>query len=195
MKVRHRLLLGLLLALVQLPLLATSASAASAGAAGGYQVEVVIFRALNSAASEDLAVPAEGRGFGGQLDRGTAAPHLLRKLDASQMQLGGVAARLRSSGAYQVLAHAAWVQTATDWPHHGALGLEDLGITVPGLSGGFYLERGPQLLHFGMELHLGGSPSWSLSELRKVKFNDKNYFDHPGFGVIAIVSQARHGEP
>ena len=35
-----------------------------------------------------------------------------------------------------------------------------------------------------------GGKGWSFDELRKVKFNEKNYFDHPGFGVIAIVSPA-----
>jgi len=39
-------------------------------------------------------------------------------------------------------------------------------------------------------LHLGDEHGWSLSELRKVKFNERNYFDHPAFGVIAIVSPA-----
>jgi len=164
------------------------APALAAGAATAYQVEVLIFRNLAPPPVENLAAPAEGRGFGGNLDRGAAPPTLLRNLDVSQMQMGGLAARLRSSGGWQVLAHTGWLQTATDWPRHGGLALEDLGITVPGLSGNFYLERGPQLLHFGMDLHLGENPQWSLSELRKVKFNEKNYFDHPGFGVIAIVS-------
>ena len=67
--------------------------------------------------------------------------------------------------------------------------LEQLGIKVPGLTGSVFVERG-QFLHLGFDLHLGENPTWSLSELRKVKFNEKNYFDHPGFGVIAIVSPA-----
>ena len=114
---------------------------------------------------------------------------MYRNLDASQMQLGGVASRLRSSGTWQVLAHAGWVQGATDWPKHVGVTLEQLGIKVPGLSGSVFVERG-QFLHLGFDLHLGENPTWSLSELRKVKFNEKNYFDHPGFGVIAIVSPA-----
>jgi hypothetical protein len=69
-----------------------------------------------------------------------------------------------------------------------------------------YLERGPAYLHLGFDLHLatqpdpqpgaqsGNGPAWSLSELRKVKYNERNYFDHPGFGVIAIVSPAKRGD-
>lgn len=168
-------------------------SRSAAGGPGAYQVEVLIFRAVDAPAGEDLGAPAEGRGFNGQLEHGATPPSLLRTLDASQMQLGVMAARLRASGAWRVLAHAGWVQTATDWPRHAGLTLEQVGIDSPGLSGSVYVERG-QFLHLGFDLHLGSNPVWSLSELRKIKFNEKNYFDHPGFGVIAIVSPARRGD-
>ena len=176
--------LCLLLALTPAP--ALHAATASGGA---YQVEVLIFRALEAPAGEDLGAPAEGRGFNRQLDSGATPPVVYRSLEASQMQLGGMAARLRSSGGWKVLAHAGWVQGATEWPRHAGLTLEQLGINVAGLTGSVYVERG-QFLHLGFNLRLGENPAWSLSELRKVKFNEKNYFDHPGFGVIAIVSPA-----
>jgi hypothetical protein len=168
---------------------ATPLQAASVAGAGAYQVEMVIFRVVDAPAGEDLSVPAEGRGFNHQIDTTTSPPAVYRSLEATQMQLGGVASKLRSSGTWRVLAHAGWVQGATDWPKHVGVTLEQLGINVPGLSGSVFVERG-QFLHLGFDLHLGDSPSWSLSELRKIKFNEKNYFDHPGFGVIAIVSPA-----
>jgi hypothetical protein len=167
----------------------TPLRAANAGGTGAYQVEMVIFRVNDVPSGEDLSVPAEGRGFGHQIDSGASPPAVYRNLEASQMQLGAVAAKLRSSGTWRVLAHAGWVQGATDWPRHAGITLEQLGINVPGLSGSVFVERG-QFLHLGFDLHLGENPTWSLSELRKVKFNEKNYFDHPGFGVIAIVSPA-----
>jgi hypothetical protein len=170
--------------------LAQPLAAAPAGS-GAYQVEVLIFRAIDPPTGEDLRARAEGRGFNGQLERGAAPPAVLRTLDASRMQLGGMAARLRASGAWRVLAHAAWVQSATDWPRHAGLPLEQVGLNANGLTGNVYLERG-QFLHLGFDLRLGSDPAWSLSELRKVKFNEKNYFDHPGFGVIALVSPAAH---
>ena len=160
-----------------------------AAGTGAYQVEMVIFRVVEPSPGEDLSAPAEGRGFNHQIDTTTTPPNVYRKLDPSQMQLGGVAARLRSSGTWRVLAHAGWVQGATDWPKHAGIPLEQLGIKVPGLSGSVFVERG-QFLHLGFDLHLGDNPTLSLSELRKVKFNEKNYFDHPGLGVIAIVSPA-----
>ena len=160
---------------------------AAAGNPGAYQVEVLIFRALDPPTGEDLSAPAEGRGFNHQLETGAAPPVVFRTLDTAHMQLGGMASKLRASGSWSVLAHAAWVQSATDWPRHSGLTLEQLGINAPGLSGSVYVERG-QFLHLGFDLHLEEHPAWSLSELRKIKFNEKNYFDHPGFGVIAIVS-------
>lgn len=176
--------LGLALALLPRPL------DAAATATGLYQVEVIIFQSETPPSGEDLGASAEGRGFSGQLERGSAPPTLLRLLDGSEMQLGGLAAKLRSGHAWRVLAHTGWIQGATDWPQHAGLKLEELGIAVPGLTGSVYVERG-QYLHLGFDLHLGAAPPWSLSELRKVKFNEKNYFDHPGFGVIAIVNPAR----
>ncbi len=170
-------------------------AASTATSPNAYQVEVVIFRSLAPPANEDLNVAAEGRGFDGAIASGITPPALVRKLDASQMQLGSLAARLRSSGAWQVLAHSGWIQTATDWPKHAGLELGDLGLVAPDLHGSIYLERGQQYLHLGVDLHLGGEPGWSLRELRKVKYNEKNYFDHPGFGVIAIVSPVRRSVP
>lgn len=178
--------------LLTLALAAPAPLPAAAPSTGAYQVEVVVFRHLEAPAGEALDAPAEGRGFEGRIEQGGGAPPtVLRTLDASQMQLGTLASRLRANGAYQVLAHAAWVQTASDWPHHNGLPLEQLGIMAPELSGNVYLERGPSFLHLGFDLKLGANPAWSLSELRKLKYNERNYFDHPGFGVIAIVSPAK----
>ena len=194
-----RLALALILALALAPAARAAAATNAAGAApaatgsgGAYQVEIVIFRAVEAPTGEDLSAPAEGRGFNRQMDSGATPPVVYRTLEASQMQLGGIASRLRSSGGWRVLAHAGWVQSATDWPRHAGIALDQLGINVPGLTGSVYVERG-QFLHLGFNLHLGENPTWSLSELRKVRFNEKNYFDHPGFGVIAIVSPASRG--
>jgi hypothetical protein len=194
---RASLALALLLALAAAPPLP-----AAAPSTGAYQVEVLIFRAITPPAGEDFSAAAEGRGFtgqgsgqsasqaAGQAAGDNAAPGVLRTLDSSQMQLGSMASRLRASGEWTVLAHAAWVQTATEWPRHDGLRLEQLGLNAPGLSGTVYLEHG-QYLHLGFDLRLGSEPAWSLRELRKIRYNEKNYFDHPGYGVIAIVSPAR----
>jgi hypothetical protein len=183
--------LVLLAGLVLLGALGAAPSLPAAPAStGAYQVEVLVFRATSPPAGEDLGTPAEGRGFTAAAAGDSPAPEVLRTLDASQMQLGSMASRLRASGEWTVLAHAAWVQTATEWPRHAGLTLEQLGINAAGLRGTVYLEHG-QYLHLGFDLQLGSERPWSLRELRKIRYNEKNYFDHPGFGVIAIVSPAR----
>ncbi len=186
---RNALRLSLLawLALCVVP--ASAQPAGNAPAASTYRVEVVIFRAAAVTGSEDLGAPAEGRGFNGRRDNDGTPPRLIRQLTGSELQLGGVASQLRSSG-WQVLAHTGWVQTATAWGRHVGLSLAELGVQVNGLSGNFYLERG-EFLHLGTHLQLAGNPPWTLSELRRIRFAERNYFDHPGFGVIAVVTSAR----
>ena len=64
-----------------------------------------------------------------------------------------------------------------------------MGIDVPGLSGSFQLERG-SLLHFGMTLRhaSNGNHAAQLNEIRRIRFNERNYYDHPAIGVIAVVT-------
>ena len=179
-----------------LVLAAAAPMPAVSASTGSYVVEILVFRAVTPPAGEDLNAAAEGRGFNGSSSAGSGTagdngvPAVLRTLDASQMQLGSMASKLRASREWTVLAHAAWVQTATEWPRHDGLSLQHLGINADGLTGSVYVEHG-QYLHLGFDLRLGSNPGWSLRELRKIRFNEKNYFDHPGFGVIAIVSPVR----
>ena len=77
------------------------------------------------------------------------------------------------------------------WGRIGRRGLpiERIGVQSPGLSGVFLLERG-SLLHFGMNLKFtaDNGATWQLSEIRRVRLNEKNYYDNPGLGVIAVVT-------
>lgn len=157
-----------------------------------YRVEIVIFRNSSFKTDENLEAPAEGRGFSDGNSNGQP-PKVLRILGPDVAQLGGIANKLRGSG-YQVLGHAIWTQTSTNWPSHLGIDLADVGIATPELSGQVFIERGT-LLHMGVNITLGNGPTWRLSELRRVKFNEKQYFDHPAFGVIAIVSQAGRADP
>ena len=158
---------------------------------GTYKVEVIIFRNVQPpAGSEDFGAAPEGRGFSEKRDNSGAVPTVVRALEESELQMSALAAKLRTSGATQVLAHAGWVQTATNWGRHVGLPLDQFGINAPGLTGTLYLERG-ELLHFGANLQLGSNPVYSLSELRKVRFNERHYLDNPAFGVIVQVSPLR----
>jgi Peptidoglycan-binding protein, CsiV len=129
----------------------------------------------------------------------------VRPLPASAFQLDSIAARLRSSGRYLPVAHVAWSQTASPWGHPIQIPVQSLGVDSQGLSGTVSLQRG-QYLHLGLSLDyaMDEPPSglrappgtvFSLHEVHRVRFYERNYFDHPAFGVIALVTplqESRH---
>jgi hypothetical protein len=174
--------------LLGLSLLATPRLAGAQQTGPLYEVEIVVFRIASVGAAEDWSAAASGRGFGNDANRANATPpQVLRVLPAADYRLAGVEAGLRGSGAWRPIAHAAWIQTAASWGTHVGIPLADLGINVPELAGTVYLERSTYL-HLGVTLTLTGAATYTIDEMRSVKYNEKQYFDHPAFGVIALVS-------
>jgi len=178
------------------PAHAPAASRADAQQSGAalYGVEVIVFRASSVNAAEDWdAVPA-GRGFGSSANRGGAAPQVVKVLAPSDYRLGTIEATLKANGAWRPIAHAAWIQTAANWGSHAGIALADVGINAPALSGMVYLERAPIYVHLGFDVHLNAGATYSIKEMRSVRYNDKQYFDHPAFGIIALVTPIKRGE-
>ena len=168
------------------PAAATPPPPAAASGSGTYSVELIVFRAPGGGSDAALsAAPSRGASD----TAGTQVARFIGPLAGGRMQLGGTREKL-TRGGYRILAHTGWVQTAASWgaPRSG-LPLERLGINVPGLSGSFQLERGA-LLHFGMTLRHAsdGNPAAQLNEIRRIRFNERNYYDHPAIGVIAVVT-------
>jgi hypothetical protein len=125
----------------------------------------------------------------------------VRALPPDQYQLNDIEEKLRASGAYAPVAHLAWSQTATPWGSHATVPLQRLGADVPGLSGSVALERG-QFLHLALALNyaiqnppagLNAPPgtTFAINDEQRVRFYERNYFDHPAFGVIALVTPAQ----
>ena len=190
------------LALLALP--AWSQDAASPG----YHIEIIVFRANSAQGSGENwstqgatanTVGEEGSSGSSQVGR------FISVLGADQFQLTDIESKLKSSGAYTPVAHVAWAQTASAWGTKAGFPLQKLGVDVPGLNGTVYLQRG-QYLHLGMALNyaiasppaaLGAGPgtAFSLNEDRRVKFYERNYYDHPAFGVIALVTPAQGARP
>lgn len=154
-----------------------------------YHVEVLIFEGkgpkdegidgvMPSRSLTELALGVEGDQVG----------RVLATRTGSALQLTGLRERLSKRG-YVVLAHSSWTQTASQWRTRAGIPLSKVGIRVAGLEGAWVLERGT-LLHFGMHLDYTDSrgQSYQLSELRRIRFNERNYYDNPGIGVIAVVS-------
>jgi hypothetical protein len=175
---------------------AAPAAAPPQGASPLYGVEIIIFRASSPGADEDWTATVGGRGFGSSANRGGAVPGIVKLLAATDYHMIALESSLKSSGAWRPIAHAAWIQTAANWGTHTGFALPDLGINVPGLTGTVYLERAPIYLHLGFDVQYQGAATYTLKEMRSVKYNDKQYFDHPAFGIIALVSPIkRASEP
>jgi hypothetical protein len=173
-----------------------------------YNIEIIVFRATSAlGGAEEWSAEAGARNIAGEESASGAATvgHFVAALPSSVWQLGELESRLRASGVYVPVAHAAWSQTASSWGTRAGFTVQKLGIEVPGLSGTVFLERG-QWLHLGMSLTyampapppgLGAAPDtpFTINESRRVRFYERNYFDHPAFGVIALVTPAQGARP
>jgi hypothetical protein len=114
-------------------------------------------------------------------------PQVMRVLPPATIKLERTEGDLRSSGAWRPMAHAAWIQTAANWGTHIGIALADLGINVRAERHGVSGTRA-DLSASGLGLSLNGAATYSINEMRSVKYNERQYFDHPAFGVIAVVS-------
>jgi hypothetical protein len=178
------------------PANAPAASRALAPPSGAplYGVEVIVFRTSSVTGGEDWDVAPAGRGFGSSATRGGGLPQVLKVLSPGDYHLGTIEATLKANGAWRPIAHAAWIQTAANWGSHAGIALADVGINAPGLSGTVYLERAPIYMHLGFDVHLSAGASYTIKEMRSVRYNDKQYFDHPAFGIIALVTPIKRGD-
>ena len=149
------------------------------------------------------AAPAAGDGESAAPVSEAAATsgRFVRALTPGEFQLADLEARLKASGSYVPVAHVGWAQTASPWGTHQSMSLQQLGFDNPLLSGTVTLERG-QFLHLGLALNLtiatppaglGAAPqtTFVLSDNHRVKFYERNYYDAPAFGVIALVVPAQ----
>ncbi len=187
---------GALLALLALVVGAAAPVQAQQTGVTAYGVEIIVFRVAGVPQGEDWAAEPFGRGFGNSAARGGGGvPQVLRILTPADYRLDALEATLKGSGAWRPVAHAAWVQTAASWGTHAGIALSDIGINAPGLTGMVYLERAPIYMHLGFDVHLTAGATYTIKEMRSIRYNDKQYFDHPGFGIIAVVTPIKHLDP
>jgi Peptidoglycan-binding protein, CsiV len=179
-----------------------------------YNVEVIVFRTNSTLgtpedwsgeAARAPAVPAAAEGETGapvsDAAGQAAGTRFVRALTPAEFQLADLEARIKSSGAYVPVAHLGWAQTASPWGSHESMSLQQLGFDNPLLAGTVTLERG-QFLHLGFALNLtvamppaglAATPNTTfvLNDNHRVKFYERNYYDAPAFGVIALVVPAQ----
>ena len=187
--------LALLLALLA-PVAWPQAPAPAAGGQTVYNVELIVFAATAGPALREDWTAGGARlprgGDAGETSGGAQVGRFVGVLPAAKYQMNDIQSRLAAGGAWKPIAHAAWSQSASSWGSRAGFTLQQLGVRVPGLSGTVFLERGT-FLHLGMQLKYSagdGRAAYDLAEIRRVKFYDKNYYDHPAFGVIALVTPA-----
>jgi hypothetical protein len=177
-------------------------------ASPAYNIELVVFRATSAQGGAENWGAEAGTGnvtAGEEASGSSQVGHFVSALPTTSYQLTEIENRLRSSGAYVPIAHAAWSQTASAWGTRAGFPVQRLGLEIPGFSGTVFLERG-QYLHLGMTLTyampsppsgMGAGPgtTFTINESRRIRFYERNYYDHPAFGVIALVSPAQGARP
>ena len=164
-----------------------------------YTVEIIVFRNMSGQGGpEDWSVKPVARGP--DTPDAPVTGRFVQSVPAAQYQLKDVARKLQNTSNYQPIAHFAWQQTASSWGSRAGFTIAKLAGQVPGLTGTIYLESG-SYLHLGMALNyqtsntpagLAAAPGsvFVLNESRRVKWDKLNYYDHPAFGVIALVTPA-----
>lgn len=195
----HRAVRGLLFSLVALVCQGTVYGADS-DEPPQYDVEVVIFRNLYPQTDGELRsgyTPDAATEF-------ASAPLQsdLVELSGKLHTLDNVAGALRRSGAYRVLAHRAWRQSAYDRSNTVPYRLQaDPRNTQYSVQGTIRLIR-ERFLHLDVDLalrqdqgngesgtgELAAGPVSHLDETRRVRNNELHYFDNPWFGMIAKVT-------
>jgi hypothetical protein len=190
------------------PVAALPATPAATPAANIYNIEIIIFRANQALGGAENWSAQDARDFsadGENANSSRTVGRFVGALPPSAFQLTPLENKLRTSGLYVPVAHVAWSQTASDWGTRAGFQVQRLGIDVPGLAGTVFLERG-QYLHLGMALSyapanppagMGAGPgtTFNLNQSRRIRFYERNYYDHPGFGVITLVTPAQGARP
>jgi hypothetical protein len=181
------------------------ATLAQQGELQSYDVELVIFQHLgagespeswgleSSAAGEHMSIPdEEPTPFSEQSAAPAPAPTAsFPALAPSKYKLTAVAETLRRSRKYRPLAHIGWTQPGFPRNEAKYFPLSSLVDPSTGAVGQAALSRG-RYLHLTLDIVFAppeeGGQRYVLRQTRRMRSNERHYFDHPKFGVIAIIT-------
>lgn len=177
-----------------------------------YSVELIVFRPTTPlGVTEDWQSEARttgnlavGGSESGESGTEAPAPASAGTINVSPMspalfKLAGIESGLQRSRSYEVLGHVGWTQLAVPRGSGLAADLSQLGR---GLRGTAAVERGRYLY---LRINLSYTPAdppaslvgttaatapvtFTLDQVRRVRNFERHYFDHPAFGVIAMVA-------
>jgi len=148
-----------------------------------FDVELIVFRHLTPDDSE-LQVAREEK------DKPRIRRRRFTPLTPDQLRLGEISQRLLRSRDWSPILHYGWRQPA--------VGREDAAaVSVAGNRRGAFasgvirlsLERFLRL-ELDIKIDPGTGISYALDQARRIRSGQVHYFDHPQFGVIALVSRA-----
>jgi len=126
-------------------------------------------------------------------------------LKINQQQLHGVYKRLEKLSSYTPIAHGGWIQPLKQKEKLNAIQIIHQADSLQ-LEGTITFHRG-RFLHLDVDLQLSEmiplsvndnyftnsviqpATLYRLQQTRRVKTSDSHYFDHPRFGVLAIVEK------
>lgn len=212
---RNRLLSSLSVPAVAVVVVTLQGSAAEPARLqdAAYNVELVIFRPLTPLGiQEDWSIEtSRGRPTAeaaADLEAGSEAASVApSRLAASSLspalfKLSGIESSLQRSRGYEVIGHIGWTQIAVPRGSGLAVDLSEVGMSGSPVQGTGALERGKHLylrlnLRFAPvdaptsligDAQVNGPVRFSLTQVRRVRPFERHYFDHPAFGVIALIS-------
>jgi len=165
-----------------------------------YDVEIIIFRhKVMSDAGEQWTTPAAGD----LQPTGVFSQDEFTELARSLYRLDDIRGGLRNSSGYSVLLQRAWRQVGYDAAHAIAYPIHTLADNGRDrIEGSVTLVR-ERYLHLDVDLLLvpagstapaqysdgpGSKPAFRLREKRRMRSRELHYFDHPRFGMIAMVT-------
>jgi hypothetical protein len=174
-----------------------------------FNVELVVFRYKGTIASPEnwdepapAPVAAGDTAANGTSAESNTAAQAVRPLGPAQFQLAGTEAALRRNASYEPIAHFGFRIAAGERDSGSPVRIEPLVEGTSGLTGSVTLERG-RFLHLALDLAYttanppatlltpGTAPglvTFWIHQDRRMRPFERHYFDHPAFGVVAIVT-------
>ncbi len=177
-----------------------------------FNVELVIFRPLKPLGIQEdwrvegmrgrsIATPVDEEN--GDVSANVAGSRLaVSSLSPALFKLAAIESSLQRSRGYEVIGHIGWTQLAVPRGSGLLVDLTEVGLSGLPVQGTGALERGKYLyLRLNLAYAPGDPPSslvgtvqsdgsvmFSLNQVRRVRPFERHYFDHPAFGVVAMIT-------
>lgn len=183
-----------------------SAQQSATSALQSYDVELIVFRHLSPADTEEQWTLESMVGEQVEIPEEDASPFetpapapapvvdRFPALAPANFKLTAMYDSLRRSRNYQPLAHFGWTQPGFSRNSAPFLPINAFVPSSTGVSGRIALSRG-RYLHLTLDLEYMAPATatdppqrYVLRQSRRMRSNERHYIDHPMFGVIALVT-------